>query len=183
VNIDQFPMLKALHSDGPAPDRTDKMMLYGQFVGSWEGDILIHLSHEEQYRGSCEIHFDWALEGRAIQDVWISPSRKARKNISASLPFNMYGTTLRVYDPRSEVWTITWCNPVTMTFNKMTGQKMGDDIVQEFIAEDGTRIEWRFTEITAKSFHWIRRESKDNGATWDTKIEYFVKRKATGLQA
>jgi hypothetical protein len=181
MTIDQFPMLDALHSDGPAQDRSEKMMLYGQFIGSWEGDIVVHLSGGEQYRGSCEIHFGWALEGLAIQDIWISPARKDRQNISASVPFNMYGTTLRVYDPQSDLWTITWCNPVSQTFSKMTGQQIGDDIVQEYTAEDGTRVEWRFTEITENSFHWIRRESKD-GASWEMKIEYFVQRKTIGMQ-
>src|ERR1700704_3717851 len=28
--------LDALHAEGPAADRTAKMMLYGQFVGSWD---------------------------------------------------------------------------------------------------------------------------------------------------
>jgi hypothetical protein len=47
MTINQFPMLKALHSDGPAQVRSEKMMLYGQFIGSWEGDIVVHLSGGE----------------------------------------------------------------------------------------------------------------------------------------
>ena len=32
----------ALLADGPAADRAAKMMLYGQFVGSWGGTVVVH---------------------------------------------------------------------------------------------------------------------------------------------
>ena len=31
--------LDALHAEGPAADRADKMALYGRFVGSWDLDV------------------------------------------------------------------------------------------------------------------------------------------------
>jgi len=30
----------------------------------------------------------------------------------------------------------------------MTGRKVGDEIVQEYRADDGRRVQWLFTEIT-----------------------------------
>ena len=33
------PWLDALHAEGPAADRADRMALYGQFVGSWDLDV------------------------------------------------------------------------------------------------------------------------------------------------
>ncbi|MEN6318661.1 MAG: hypothetical protein ABFD82_07895 [Syntrophaceae bacterium] len=42
--VDQFPMLNVLHSEKPAPDKATKMMLYGQFVGPWEGYVVVHAS-------------------------------------------------------------------------------------------------------------------------------------------
>src|SRR5213592_638784 len=38
----RFPMLEALYAAGPAPDRARQMMLYGRFVGSWEGRFVYH---------------------------------------------------------------------------------------------------------------------------------------------
>jgi hypothetical protein len=76
----------ALASDGPAADRADKMKLYGWLIGRWTLDATVHLDDGRRHQGSGEIYFGWALEGRAIQDVWI-------------LPGVFYGTTLRVYDP------------------------------------------------------------------------------------
>src|SRR2546425_5180290 len=49
-----------------------------------------------------------SLEGRAVQDVWIVPSRSARQAPGVSAPGILYGTTLRVYDPRSDLWHIIW---------------------------------------------------------------------------
>ena len=48
---------------------------------------------------------------------------------------------------------------------------------QEYRAEDGTLCQWMFTEITAKSFHWIGRESENDGKTWKVNTEFFLRRK------
>ena len=73
------------------------MMLYGQFVGAWEGSLVYQDSEGTRRETSSEVHFGWALEGRAVQDVWIAPARHARDATQHPL---MYGTTLRVYDPK-----------------------------------------------------------------------------------
>jgi hypothetical protein len=101
--IDQFPMLKALHAEGPAPDRTRQMMLYGQFVGSWkgrvvsqnfkvdpQGEVKFDDTNETRSEMAAEVHFGWVLQGMAIQDVWIATPFQATQPI-------MYGTTLRYY--------------------------------------------------------------------------------------
>jgi hypothetical protein len=166
-------MLKRLASEGPAPDRAAQMMLYGQFVGSWEGTVVVHLPDGGRRESTAEVHFGWALEGRAIQDVWIAPALRDRKPGEQS---RMYGTTLRVYDPTSDLWQITWIDPVRQAFNRMDGRKVGEDIVQEYRDAQGARCQWLFTEITAESFHWIARESKDDGKTWKRTGEFFLRR-------
>lgn len=99
---DRLPMLKALHADGPATEWAQQMMLYGQFVGSWDGKVLSESFHvdpngEVIYDGTgnrqettIEVHFGWALQGRAIQDIWILPSHFKNE---AALPDMIYGTT------------------------------------------------------------------------------------------
>ena len=56
---DKFPMLKALHADGPAADRAEQMMLYGQFVGSWDGQILAQSFHVDS---NAEVFSTVAIE-------------------------------------------------------------------------------------------------------------------------
>jgi hypothetical protein len=178
---DQSPMVRALHAGGPASDRATKMMLYGQFVGSWEGRVVVHALDGGRREASCEVHFGWVLEGRAVQDVWILPSHNRRQTPKLSKQSKLYGTTLRVYDPQSDLWHITWSDPVTQAFNRMTGRKIGEDIIQEYRTEDGKRCQWRFLEITANSFHWQGRESKDDGETWNVTAEFFLLRSHLGV--
>src|SRR5947209_13987295 len=118
----RLPMLAALHAAGPASDRKSQMMLYGQFVGSWEARVFEHLTDGSTQERKGEWHFGWVLEGRAIQDVFIVPPRAARGARKLPIKGNRYGTTIRVYDPQKESWQITWINPVTQAFNRMTGR-------------------------------------------------------------
>jgi hypothetical protein len=165
-------MLEMLCAKGPAADRAAQMMLYGQFVGSWEGTVVVPDGAGGRRERSCEVHFDWVLEGRAIQDVWIVPARRGRK---PGEPDAMYGTTLRVYEPSRDLWTITWIDPVRQAFDRMEGRKIGSDIVQE--RRIGTsRTEWRFSDMSADSFHWTARESQDEGASWKIVGEFFLRR-------
>ena len=167
---------EALLAGGPAADRAAKMMLYGQFVGSWDGRVVVHEVGAGRRESSSEVHFGWVLGGRAVQDVWIAPSRHARKPAEQD---RMYGTTLRVYDPQSDVWHITWIDPVRQAYDRMIGREVGKDIVQEYRNQQGARCQWLFTEIAADSFHWISRDSADEGETWNVRTEFFLRRRTT----
>jgi hypothetical protein len=167
-------LAEALLASGPAEDRAAKMMLYGQFVGAWDGKVVVHEAAGARREASAEVHFGWVLRGRAVQDVWIAPSRNGRKPTDQD---RMYGTTLRVYDPQSDEWHITWIDPVRQVYNRMTGRKAGEDIVQEYRNEQGARCQWLFTEIAPESFHWISRDSADEGKSWTLRAEFFLRRR------
>ena len=166
--------IAALTASGPAPDRADKMMLYGRFVGAWEGAVTVYRESGERFSSSAEVHFGWALQGRAIQDVWIVPSRAARAPDEAD---RMYGTTLRIYDPQQDLWQIRWADPVRQIYTQMIGHEVGADIVQDYRDAAGTICQWCFTEIEENSFHWISRESTDERTNWRLTGEFFLKRR------
>ncbi len=165
---------QALLAAAPALDRAEKMMLYGQFIGSWEGTVIVHRPDGQRFENSCEVHFGWILGGRAIQDVWIAPSRQTRVPGAED---GMYGTTLRVYDPKQDQWEITWIDPVRRNFNRMLGRPVGNEIIQEYRDETGNICQWCFTDIHPDSFHWISRESKDERITWNLTAEFFLHRR------
>ncbi len=168
-------MRNVLHADSPAADRAAQMMLYGQFVGSWNGTLQYLDAGGIRRETTAEVHFGWVLEGRAIQDVWIAPSRHDRKDGERLL---MHGSTFRVYDPRNDIRHITWIDPVKQANNRMTGRKVGHEIVQEYRTDDGRRVQWLFTEITPDSFHWINRDSAGSDANWKIRGGFFLKRRA-----
>jgi hypothetical protein len=168
--------LEALDAVGPAPDRDGKMGLYGRFVGSWDLDVVQFPEDGPSRRRKGEWHFGWALEGRAVQDVWIVPPRGELRHGDAAANINSYGTTLRVFDPRIDAWHIQWTDPVTQSYLRMIGRAQGDDIVQLGSTEDGRMIRWSFLEITPDSFMWRGESSADGGASWRVVTEFTARR-------
>jgi hypothetical protein len=89
---------------------------------------------------------------------------------------NMYGTTLRVWDPSIQAWRITWINPASNHVEHQIGRRVGSDIVQIGVRFDGTPTRWRFTEITHDSFHWLGDALQADGTTWTLEGEFLAKR-------
>lgn len=170
------PFLGALGAEGPHPDRGGNMDLYGQFVGSWALDVTRFLDDGSTRRRPGEWHFGWVLEGRAIQDVWIVPPRGAARQGDAAANVNVYGTTLRVYDPRIDAWQIRWTDPVTQTYLTMVGRREGPDIIQVGRSPEGNSIRWSFRDIMADSFLWRGEVSADKGETWRQVLEFLARR-------
>lgn len=162
-----------LESAGPAAEHADALMLYGRFVGSWEGSCRTHPAEGPALEHSAEVHFGWVLEGRAVQDVWIVPARRDRNGPAG--PRNLYGTTVRVYDPAADAWNVTWMNPPNGAFTRLVGRREGDRIVQHGEDRDGLN-RWIFQEIGPDSFRWTGELSSDGGRTWRLVAEFALRR-------
>lgn len=156
----------ALVSQDRSPEISELDDAYGWLIGSWELDVLHYWGRDvsaQHLKG--EAHFAWVLEGRAVQDVWIMP-RRSERTAPPDKMLNMYGTTLRAWDPTIKGWRITWANPAGGHYETQIGRWHGRDVVQVGTRPDGMATRWSFREITADSFHWLG-ESKpatgDNG--------------------
>jgi hypothetical protein len=153
----------ALVSEGPAADRAEKMKLYGWLIGDWVFDAVVHADDGIRREGKGQIHFVWALDGRAIMDVWI-------------LPGIFYGSTLRVYDPAIDAWHIHWSDPLKQLYTRQIGRAQGPDIVQLGDMENGVRLRWSFSEIATDAFRWRGERSTDNGASWHLQADFRARR-------
>jgi len=159
-------MLAALGAHGPFPEHADALMLFGQFVGTWELDVTLYdLDGNVAAEVPGEWSFGWVLEGRAVQDVLVRPPR-AERGSAARADFWEYGTTLRVYDPSAETWRITWFAPTRGGELRLVARPEGDDIVLEGVEHEPIAFRWTFSEITPSSFVWRGSGSDDDGATW-----------------
>ena len=90
-------------------------------------------------------------------------------------PLNLYGTTVRVYDPAADAWNVTWINPPNGAFTRLVGRREGDRIVQHGEDRDGLN-RWIFQEITPDSFRWTGELSSDGGRTWRLAAEFALRR-------
>jgi hypothetical protein len=170
-------MIEALAADRPLADYADKLMLFGQFVGTWDAEIssfgLDGAAPERRHSG--EWRFGWVLEGRAIQDVLTSPRREERANGAETVE---YGTTLRFYDARIDAWRITWVAPPFGRVVNLIARPHGEDILLEGRAPNGSLVRWSFSEITGESFRWQGHVSTDEGRTWALAEEMSLRRRA-----
>jgi hypothetical protein len=161
---------------GRAADIPKSADIYGWLVGSWELDVRVYWGVDVSNRSvKGEAHFGWALEGRAIQDVWIMP-RAADRTGPLDKQMNMYGTTLRVWDPSIQAWQITWTNPAGDHHERQIGRRAGQDIVQIGSRPDGTATRWTFSEITSSFFRWTGEALNPDGRTWRLEGDFRAKR-------
>ena len=164
-----------LAARGRSPEIPESADAYGWLVGSWDLDVRHYGADVTALHIEGEAHFGWTLEGRAVQDVWIMPRRSARA-AGLDKTRNMYGTTLRVWDPSRQAWRVTWINPVNGGRDELIGRRMGAEVVQVGTHSDGTPIRWSFTEIAPESFRWIGEALQPDGRTWKLEGEFRARR-------
>ncbi len=159
-----------LEADAPNSTYPDKMEQFGRFVGNWDLVVTWYASDgaiERQQPGEWE--FAYALEGRAVIDVWIVPCR-AKRSADSAAPSGEYGMSVRFYDPQIEAWRSTWHGPVNGVVNPFIARQIDDDMVLER-AEGGETTRWIFTDITPNSFRWMNIISPDAGRSWTMRQE------------
>jgi len=171
---------EAFHAALAAPDRAPEIPadrdLYGFLVGDWDLDVLYYWEDVSGRGLTGELHAIRILEGRAIQDLWIMPRRPDRHG-APDPKADMYGTTLRVWVPTIDGWSITWFNPVAEQKVDQVGRRDGEDIVQVGTLPDGTATRWRFSEIGQDSFHWIGEAFDQDRRAWVRQGEFRARRR------
>jgi hypothetical protein len=168
-------MIDALAAPGPAEALEGTNCPYDWLIGRWSVRVRDYRADGTVIEGEGEWHFAWVLEGRAIQDVWISPSRPNRAGALASMP-NRYGTSLRAFDPARKQWRVTWINPVTGAHDVLWARLEGADVVQEGRDEQNRPMRWVFTDIRPNSARWYGERSDDDGKTWKLEAEFVLTR-------
>jgi hypothetical protein len=166
---------EGLAASGRSPEIPDGADAYGWLIGIWELDVRYYRVDVSAQKIKGEARFGWVLEGRAVQDVWIMP-QLSRRTAELGRSLNMYGTTLRVWDPSIQAWRITYINPVTGQRDELIGRWSGKDVVQIGTHANGTPIRWIFSEITSDSFRWTGEALEPDGNTWKLEGEFRARR-------
>ena len=162
--------IPGLAAKGPNQELKEKLMLFGQFVGDWEIVEDRYLQNDGTWiKSRGELHVNWILEGRALQDTFNTFDEKTGRMVPD-------GTTLRFYDRKIDAWQVVWFSPMQVAIKTLIGRRVGDEIVLERSTDEGRLVKWIFSEITQSSFRWHSEESSDDGKTWMIREEMRIQR-------
>jgi len=163
-------MIRLLAADGPHPSLGEQAQAFDRFVGSWNAEFT-HFGPDgaisEHYSG--RVLFGWILEGRAMQDIWISDP-------NPSEPEGSLGTSIRFFDAAAGSWRVVFMIPEYGVVATVQGGIVGDRIVLDGANADGSRRRWSFNDIRPDSFVWRGERSEDEGLTWRLVAEYKMTR-------
>ncbi|MDD7646332.1 MAG: hypothetical protein PUJ35_03695 [Ruminococcus bromii] len=134
----------ALLSTARNPAMPEEYDWYAPMLGDWE----CVYTEPDGSRVEGEWYFRRALDGMAIEDVFIFPSRATRE--TNYRPDAEYGAAIRMYREGTGKYDMTYvCAGHTQ---RLEIQKQGEEIVCSVLKNPAER--WIFSEITADSFHW-----------------------------
>ena len=172
----QRDMIAALEAATPHPSLGEQARVFGQFIGTWECDYANFAEDGTITRGKGEVMFGWILDGHAVQDVWTWTAE------GSSGPREVV-TDIRFFDSKSGKWRAVWVDPASFRVKTASGGVIGDRIVLESTADDGSRDRWSFNDITRDSFVWRGEKSRDSGKTWQLWAEHHLKRESAAAPA
>lgn len=146
---------EALTSETKNTAIPDEFNYFGKLIGSW---AINYIEDNNSLAIKGEWHFSWILEGMAIQDVIILPNYE-------------YGTSLRIYNPKTYAWDIVY--GYTGNMIRLQAKKQDDMIMLTFVNDESRK--WVFTKIEDNCFHWENITVKDNGE-WYINAEIYAER-------
>ncbi len=162
--------IDALIADSKSDFILSKDDIYSKLIGEWDVIWVENEGTNNERKVKGEWLFSRILEGMAIQDMFIVPSRTERK-INPQ-PDGEYGTTIRIYNPNTNNWDIYYgCTGYAF---RLEGKKEGESIVHTEITEG--KMKWVISDITENSFKWEKLIC-DNTGIWNLEGLVYAKRK------
>jgi hypothetical protein len=136
------------------------------FMGTWKvhnrklKERLKGSTSWEEFDGTVVARPVWG--GRANMDEYEGDSPSG----------HIQGMTLRLYNPKTQQWSIYWSNSAHGTLDPpMIGgfkDGRGEFYDQEFYEGKSIYVRYIWSEITANSCRWEQAFSPDGGKTWET---------------
>ena len=157
-------MAQVLLADEPRTDIAQHLEPFRRLIGSWDVTIINHQPDGGREIIDGEWHFGWALDGRALADVWIAPRRSVRARTGDNS--GEWGLTIRFYDERIDAWRSTWLGPKKGVVMPFIARDVDGGIVLRGSFEEGVLTQWAFSDITADTFQWRNTNSRDDRKTW-----------------
>lgn len=163
-------MVSVLAAPGPHPSLGEPARLWDRFVGAWDCDYTFYLADGGVRRARGELEFGWIIDGRAIQDIWITYPDDATKERDI-------GTSIRFYDDETRMWRVVFVSPAYRALTTVQGGAEGDRIVLRGEGREGVSLRWSFNDIKPDEFVWRGEKSRDGGQTWQLREEHRMRRR------
>ncbi|TDD28443.1 hypothetical protein E1218_07100 [Kribbella turkmenica] len=165
-------------SEEPRPELADAFSPFAPLIGSWDLDVSWYDDDGNVTRQTKgEWHFAWALDGRAVADIWITPSRAVR----ATDGDGEWGLTIRIHDPEFGAFRSTWMGPkhaFVMTFIGTPGE---NSITLDSREPLSAKTRWIFTDTGETGFRW-RNEDEDADGSITVRQRFVATRPAAPSQ-
>jgi len=166
-------MIAVLSASGPHASLGQQARVWDRFVGTWDCDFGFYGEDGSVRRLPGELEFGWVLDGRAIQDLWITYPKPGEKERGI-------GTSIRFFDDRARTWRVLFVNPKYGAVLSVQGGVEGDRIVLRGQDTEGGQLRWSFNDIKDDSFTWRGEKSRDEGKTWRLEEEHHMRRRSAG---
>jgi hypothetical protein len=164
-------MIKELEASGPHPSLGEQAHAFDFLAGTWDCDYSFRLKDGTVRHSKGELLVGWVLDGRALQDLFISYPANGEKE-------RRIGTTIRFFDTALKQWRIIFISPQFNYVVTVQGGLEGDRIVLRGTdTTDGAPIRWSFNDIKPDSFVWRGEKSSDGSKTWKLEEEHHMKRR------
>jgi hypothetical protein len=159
-----------LISSAPHPDAGAPLLAFASMIGSWSLAVENIQPDGRVDVTDAEWHFAWALDGRAVVDVWISPARGPARDDAPG----EWGMSVRFYDESIDRIRSTWHGPGRGWVIPFLAQTDGDELRLEG-DHDGLEVRWTFSDITEQAFRW-RAEERAVGEEWRVRQRFTASR-------
>jgi|SRR5581483_890533 len=160
-----------LQATGPHASLGDQGKVFDRIVGTWDAEYTHFSTAGKVSHTSGELVVGWIMDGRAIQELWISYPSSARSG-------RQVYTTVRYFDPGSGKWPGTFFDPQQASTARFTGGAVADDrMVFDTTDFDHKATRWSFSEMHPETFIYREEESSDGGRIWHLQLEGHMKRR------
>lgn len=151
-----------LSKENPIPKEDD---WYAPLIGDWVFDYF----ETSGRRLKGEWFFRKALDGTAVEDIFICPSRDTKD--SNPQPDGEYGVAIRMYNAEMRCYDMTY---ICTKYTKRLKVHKVDGRIECTVLSDPTK-KWVFSEITEDTFYWQNITVLENGE-WKINCEVYAKR-------
>ncbi|MFC0626651.1 hypothetical protein [Kribbella deserti] len=149
-------------SEQPRPELAEALAPFEPLIGSWDLDVAWYDENGEINRTTQgEWHFSWALDGRAVADIWITPSRE-RHPVDGD---GEWGLSVRFYDEQLGAFRSTWLGPKAAFVMPFVAHAGDGTIRLEALTPTAAKTRWIFTDISSDGFHWRNEDETAEGVT------------------